>query len=487
MHWIQGGNDRDDRLSQGSREGHVSRRDFLKAAGAAGATIGLTGGLGGLLAACGTEAVTTTTGPGATTTQAPTAASTQAADTTTVTAAADAGREIRLGFVEPVTGSLASFGVPTSYCKERWTEFLGDGLVLGDGKKHSVTIIDRDTQSDSNRAAQVTGDLINNDKVDVVMTASTADTVNPVADQAEALATPCVSTDAPRQPYFYGRKGDPVKGFTWTWHAFWGVEDQVSNFLDIWSQVSTNKVVGALWPNDADANAIRPVWTLILKEKGFQLVDGGAYQDGTEDFSSIISAFKAAGTEILIGAVIPPDWPNFWKQSAQQGLKEKVKVATIGKALLFPETLEALGDIGLGLSCEIWWTPNYPFKSSLTGETAAEFAADYEKRTKRQWTQPLMHYIVLEIVVDALRRATNPEDKTAIVEAIKTTKLDTLAGPIDFTAPVKEGTAHPVPNVVKTPMVGGQWVKGSTWPYDVTIVSNAASPTVPVQSKVQPL
>jgi len=91
MHWIQGGNDRDDRLSQGSREGHVSRRDFLKAAGAAGATIGLTGGLGGLLAACGTEAVTTTTGPGATTTQAPTAASTQAADTTTMTAAADAG------------------------------------------------------------------------------------------------------------------------------------------------------------------------------------------------------------------------------------------------------------------------------------------------------------------------------------------------------------------------------------------------------------
>ena len=38
----------------------VSRRDFLKITGVAGATIGLGAGLGGLVAACGGTAETTT-------------------------------------------------------------------------------------------------------------------------------------------------------------------------------------------------------------------------------------------------------------------------------------------------------------------------------------------------------------------------------------------------------------------------------------------
>ena len=48
----------------------VSRRDFLKVAGVAGAAVGAGAGLGGLLAACGTTATTTTTTAGATTTTA---------------------------------------------------------------------------------------------------------------------------------------------------------------------------------------------------------------------------------------------------------------------------------------------------------------------------------------------------------------------------------------------------------------------------------
>ncbi len=45
-------------------DGSVSRREFLKIAGVAGAAVGAAGGLGGLLAACGgTEESTTTTRP----------------------------------------------------------------------------------------------------------------------------------------------------------------------------------------------------------------------------------------------------------------------------------------------------------------------------------------------------------------------------------------------------------------------------------------
>ena len=103
-------------------DGSYSRRQFLKIAGVAGATIGAAGGLGGVLAACGgTTATTTTAAAGATTTTAGGSSTTAATagSTTTVSAGAQAGREIKIGFVAPLTGSLASFGVPDKYCAER--------------------------------------------------------------------------------------------------------------------------------------------------------------------------------------------------------------------------------------------------------------------------------------------------------------------------------------------------------------------------------
>jgi len=52
----------------------------------------------------------------------------------------------------------------------------------------------------------------------------------------------------------------------------------------------------------------------------------------------------------VTGVVIPPDAKTFLTQAKQQGFKPKV--VTLGKALLFPGAIEALGDLGDGLSSE---------------------------------------------------------------------------------------------------------------------------------------
>ena len=54
---------------------------------------------------------------------------------------------------------------------------------------------------------------------------------------------PCLSTLAPWQPYFLGRGGDPAKGFDWTYHFFWGAEQLVGVFVDMWNTIDTNKKV----------------------------------------------------------------------------------------------------------------------------------------------------------------------------------------------------------------------------------------------------
>jgi hypothetical protein len=286
----------------------VSRREFLKVAGIAGATIGVGAGLGGVLAACGgTEETTTTAGATSTTAG---ATSTTAGATTTVSAGAEAGPEIKLGFVAPLTGPLASFGVPDKYCADRWREAIGDGLVCGDGKKHPVTIEVVDSQSDSNRSAQVAGDLINNTKVDLVMVASTPDTVTPVVEQCEANGTPVLSTDCPWQTYL-GQN----KEYKWSYHVFFGAEDWLTENWACFDKIPTNKAVGGMFDNTADGNFFSGQVPPFLTAKGYTVTDPGRFQPGTEDFTQQIAAFKKAGVELITGNMIPPDFTNVWKQA----------------------------------------------------------------------------------------------------------------------------------------------------------------------------
>jgi branched-chain amino acid transport system substrate-binding protein len=285
---------------------------------------------------------------------------------------------------------------------------------------------------------------------------------------------------APWQPWFLARGGDPAVGFEWTYHFFWGLEDIIAVFVDMWSQLPTNKSVGALWPNDGDGNAWGDPTVGFppeLQKQGYKIVDPGRYQNLTDDFSAQISAFKTGGAEIVTGVPIPPDFTTFWKQAAQQGFQPKV--ASIGKALLFPSSVEALGDLGDGLSTEIWWTPSHPFKSSLTGESAKELADGYTSATQKQWTQPLgFVHALFEVAADVLSRAADLEDKASVAEALKATKLDTIVGPLDW-------SSGPVPNVAKTPLVGGQWGKGTEFKYDLSIVSNSLASNIPTAGKLR--
>src|SRR5205807_8645925 len=236
----------------------------------------------------------------------------------------------------------------------------------------------KDSQSNPNRAAEVASDLILNGKSDLMLVASTPETTNPVADQCELNEMPCVSSIAPWQPWFFGRGGDPAKGFKWTYHFFWGLEDIIGVFTDLWQAVPTNKKVGALWPNDGDGRAWGDPergFAPALKKLGFEMVDPSFFKPLLDDFSAQITAFKHAKVEIVTGVLIPPDFTTFWTQARQQGFRPKA--VTVGKALLFPRSVEALGAIGEGLTTEVWWSPNHPFKSSLTGASSRDLAAAY--------------------------------------------------------------------------------------------------------------
>jgi branched-chain amino acid transport system substrate-binding protein len=389
-------------------------------------------------------------------------------------------KEIKIGFVSPQTGPLAPFGEADKFTIEQMNKLFGGGLDLG-GKKVPVRIIQKDSQSNPNRAGEVANDLILKDKVHLMLVSSTPETANPVSDACELNEIPCISTVVPWQPWFFGRKGDPAKGFSWTYHIFWGLEDVIANFLAGWNSVQTNKKVGGLFPNDGDGNAWGDKergFPGPLSKEGYTLTDPGRFQNMNNDFSAQIAAFKKDNVEIVTGVVIPPDAKTFLTQAKQQGFKPKV--VTLGKALLFPAAIEALGDLGDGLTTEVWWSPSHPFTSSLTKQSAKALADSYEGATKKQWTQPIgFAHALFEVAVDALKRAKDPGDAASLRDAIAATSLKTVVGD------VKCGGGGPFKNVSKTPLVLGQWVKGTKNKYDLVIVNNSQAPSIPAGGKMK--
>jgi branched-chain amino acid transport system substrate-binding protein len=384
------------------------------------------------------------------------------------------GAKIKLGYVSPQSGPLAAFSEADSFIINNFLASSGDNFE----------VIVKDSQSNPNRAAEVAKELIIDDEIDLMLVASTPETTNPVATTCEAEEVPVISTVAPWQPYFIGQQGNPGDPGSWepfdySFHFFWGLEDIIAVFTNMWNQLDTNKQVGGLYPNDGDGNAWGdPVvgFPPVLEAQGYTLTDPGRYQNLTDDFTAQINAYKAANCDIVTGVPIPPDFTTFWTQAKQKGFAPKA--ASIGKAILFPVAVEALGDAGHNLSSEVWWSPSHPFSSSLNGMSAGELAAGYTAATGRQWTQPIgFVHALFEVAKDVFGRTSDAGDGDAVAETIAATDLNTIVGNVAW-----NGAGLPpfaARNVAKTPLVGGQWRLKDGGGYDLIIVDNQTAPMIP--------
>lgn len=395
---------------------------------------------------------------------------------------ADPKQTLKVGFISPRTGALASFGETDGHVLSLARKALESGLTVG-GRKYAVQIIDRDSQSDPSRASQLAKSLINEEKVDMMLAISTPEVVNPVSDACEAAGIPCMSSVMPWEAWYFGRGAKPGEPspYKWTFHFSFGVGNFARTYISQWASIQTNRKVGVLYPNDADGNAIRANLAPALAKAGFTIVDPGAYETGTTDFSAQIAKFKAERCEIFNSFPIPPDFATFWRQAAQQGYTKMVKIVQVAKTGLFPTTVEALGNLGYNLASAAYWHKDYPYRSALTGLTGAQLAGGYETASGKQWTQQLgATMALLDAGFEALKASSDPRDKKAVAKAMSTLQASTMVGKLDF-------AKGPVANMATAPIIGTQWVKapaGSRHKFEYVVTDNADDKNVPVSAKL---
>lgn len=391
----------------------------------------------------------------------------------------------KIGYIHPETGAYAGFTDGDPFMLSYIREQFADGIEV-DGVTYEIEILDRDSGSDPAKAGELAQQLITQDGVDILLATSTPETVNPVIAQCEANAVPCLTTNAPWQAVVFGGGFGPDNPMEWSHHYFFGIEGFGNVEPSAWESVETNKKVGVLWPNDADGGAFRdPVngYAPFAEALGYTIVDPGGYENGTQDFSSIISTFKEQGVEIISGVPTPPDFVTFWTQAAQQGFTPKV--ASIAKALFFPATVPSIPDnLGEGLSFAAWWGPTFPYTSSFDGLDPQGWVEKFEASPEGEgltWNQATPNEESLfELVAAALKASGDPKDKAAVNAAIGELNMMTLGGQIDF-------TSGPFPGVAVIPTVLAQWQLDDDGTWEWVVVDNSAAPEIPVERPLEPL
>ena len=145
-----------------------------------------------------------------------------------------------------------------------------------------------DSESDTTKASEGATKLLNESGIDVMITSHTADTVNPVSAACERAGIPCISVDTPADAW---AANGP---YTYSYHAGFNTENELSCFADAWDAIDSNKTVGILAANDAEGIEMSGAIAEFAESRGYTVVDPGRFTSGTSDYTSIINDLKNA-------------------------------------------------------------------------------------------------------------------------------------------------------------------------------------------------
>jgi branched-chain amino acid transport system substrate-binding protein len=381
---------------------------------------------------------------------------------------------IRIGIINPTTGSLSGIGEGCDWTEQLVVDFVNDdGGIVVDGRTLPVKLIVYDSQSDARLATKLTEKLILEDGVDLVLARHTPETVNPVTGVCERYGTPCIVMDAPVETWLSEGTHE------WTFLSHWSLEMLYKQYKALWEQAGfgPGATVGLLFPDDAVGAAGRAIFSERCRADGYFVAEPELYPPSTSDFSGAVNQFRAAGVDILAGMCAAADFASFWSQCLQSGFEPGF--VTVGRAYLAQTDADAIENAAgsgsmNGLACEAWWGPAFPFRSSLTGLDPQGFFDLYRDASNREATQLMgCKYASMEVAVDALTRA-GTLDKAAVRDAIAATELETIIGPISYNEE----------HYTLLPLCGGQWTLDEQGRLRLAVVDNSLNRDIPLTGEL---
>ncbi|NLO28859.1 MAG: ABC transporter substrate-binding protein [Actinobacteria bacterium] len=401
----------------------VSRREFLKYAGIAGAAVAVSGGLGGVLAACGDDEPTTTTA-GPDVTEGPTTtAGTGPTDapTTTVQAGPEppAQDTIRIGAARPISGANAIFEeAHFGPAYKLWVEDVNAaGGVDVAGKKMPVEMIVYDDQSDMDQSMRLITKLIEEDKVDFLFSPCSTAFQFAAAGVANAHNFLLLSSEGGATTL----ENEMKKGSLPLYFQLLNYSNHVQMpvFAELCAELGV-KTVSICYIDDLHGIEYQAQAQIELAGRDIEVLSNVPVPPGIKDVTTIVKQWQSEAADMICSFQYPPE--NILTISTLMQLNYNPKGILVGPG----GPTQAVYDIWQGAADQ------YFFEGAWTYEQSPEVKAYYEKLAafvggpaNVDFWGSLIYKAQMELFQQAIERAASL-DHQKIAEVLRTEHFKTL-------------------------------------------------------------
>lgn len=213
--------------------------------------------------------------------------------------------------------------------------------------------------------------------------------------------------------------------YEWIFRVCAAASDYGRMLVEFLSQVADAHKLAVVYENTQFGSSVARAALEQAPWAGIEIVAYEAYDQGGTDFTPLLTRVKSAGPDAVLFVSYLADATLLMRQSKEIDLNPKVFTAG-GAGFSLPDFLKGAGDTAEYTISVTQWTPDAKWTGSRVW--ADKFRARFNYEPSYHSVQA---YMSLMILADAIDRA-GSTDRSAVRDAIKTSKLDSIFGPIHF-------------------------------------------------------
>lgn len=329
---------------------------------------------------------------------------------------------LTIGASLPLTGSLQEFGtsLQTGYEAAIDEVNAAGGLTVGD-TAYEVELVLQDNASDADKAAEQARSLVLDSGASALLGPATPPLTVAVSSVADQLQVPLISTITPVQSWLSGSE----EGYEYAWDVFFDEEQMTETAFQAAELVDTDKKVAIF--TDTEENLVQAnLWAQHAETYGYEVVSRAEFPAGNTNFSTQVGGAKAAGADIVLANLIPPDAVALLKEMKSQAYAPAL--AVIEKAGNTGGFVEITGGLAEGVLASNW------FAEGMGLDRESEFIEKYRETAggiNSNIGTIAYGYSIASVLLDAFEAAGSTE-ASAVNAAIASTDSETPAGRIVF-------------------------------------------------------
>ncbi len=323
---------------------------------------------------------------------------------------------IRVGVITSVTGAEARFGQAQKYGYQMALDELEANGVLG----KRLELIYQDDTSKPEVASLTVEKLADRSDIVALMGAYSSSATFPAAAVADRYHIPMLCPSATTDEI-------TRQGYQWVFRVCASASDYGRTLIEFLTQVAAAHKLAVVYENTQFGSSVARAALEQAPRAGIEIVAYEAYDQGGTDFTPLLTRVKSEEPDAVLFVSYLADATLLMRQSKEIDLNPKVFTAG-GAGFSLPDFLKGAGDTAEYTISVTQWTPDAKWTGSR--EWADKFRARFNYEPSYHSVQA---YMSLMILADAIERAGSTE-RTAVRDAIKTSTLDSIFGPIHFNA-----------------------------------------------------